>query len=155
MRRRRQSGCSLSTSGDRNPRLQAKRRIGEVASCDDTAAAVARCAFSVCPVWAPKHRIPVVSGTITRRRSGGRGRWSISNRPLLNPSPCRRGSFSEELERRAKALGINQSSSINLTKQAVAKRHIEAAITFLFSGGDPISIYTIAAASTCILRDLL
>src|SRR3954462_3251532 len=88
---------SLSTSGDRNPRLQAKRRIGEVASCDDTAAAVARCAFSACPVWAPKHRFPVVSGIITRRRSGGRGRWSISNRPLLNPSPCRRGSFSSDL----------------------------------------------------------
>ena len=60
--------ASLSISGDRSPRLQAKRRIGEVASCDDTAAAVARCALKVHPAWAPKCRFAVTSGTITSKK---------------------------------------------------------------------------------------
>src|SRR5437764_14346725 len=56
---------SLSTSGDRSPRLQAKRRMGEVASCDDTAVAVTRCVLNARLVWPPKHRFVVVSGTMT------------------------------------------------------------------------------------------
>src|SRR3954453_7612258 len=47
---------SLSTSGDRNPRLQAKQRVGEVASCDETTAAITRCAFKVYLVWGKKYR---------------------------------------------------------------------------------------------------
>ena len=59
---------SLSTSGDRSPRLQAKRRLKEVASCDDPAGTVTRCAFNARPVWAPKRRFAVVSGTITSEK---------------------------------------------------------------------------------------
>ena len=42
--------------------------MGEVASCDDTAAAVTRCALKVRPVWAPKYRLAVTSGTITSKK---------------------------------------------------------------------------------------
>src|SRR3954453_253964 len=63
---------SLSTSGDRNPRLQAKRRLGEVASCDETAAAVTRCAFKVHLVWSEKYRFALTSSTSTSKKAG----WS-------------------------------------------------------------------------------
>src|SRR3954464_13596688 len=61
---------SLSTSGDRNPRLQAKRRVGEVASCDETAAAITRCAFNVHLVWGKKYRFVLTSSTIMGKKMG-------------------------------------------------------------------------------------
>src|SRR4051794_27720214 len=60
---------SLSTSGDRNPRLQAKRRVGEVASCDDTDAAVTRCAFKVHLVWGQNYLFALTSSTITSKKA--------------------------------------------------------------------------------------
>src|SRR5689334_1264997 len=72
--------------------------MGEVAPCDDTAAAVTRCAFDARPVWAPKQRFAVVSGTMTSARVR-RSRTTVDfNRPLLDPSPYRRGLFSYLLE---------------------------------------------------------
>src|SRR3954453_140363 len=63
---------SLSTSGDRNPRLQAKQRVGEVASCDETTAAITRCAFKVYLVWGKKYRFALTSSTIMGKKVG----WS-------------------------------------------------------------------------------
>ena len=60
----------MSTSGDRNPRLQAKRRVGEVASCDETAAAITRCAFKVHLVWGKKYRFVPTSSTIMGKKMG-------------------------------------------------------------------------------------
>src|SRR4051794_23493835 len=61
---------SLSTSGGRNPRLQAKRRVGEVASCDEIATAITRCAFKVHLVWGKKYRFVLTSSTIMGKKMG-------------------------------------------------------------------------------------
>jgi hypothetical protein len=63
---------SLSTSGDRNPRLQAKQRVGEVASCDETTATITRCAFKVYLVWGKKYRFALTFSTIMGKKVG----WS-------------------------------------------------------------------------------
>ena len=44
--------------------------MGEVASCDETAAAITRCAFKVHLVWGKKYRFVLTSSTIMGKKMG-------------------------------------------------------------------------------------
>ena len=81
-------------------------KAGEVASCDDTASVAACCDLKAHLACVAKWRLAATSGTITdiivneytAAQEGEPVEMTVDfNRPLLNPSPYRRGSFSSTL----------------------------------------------------------